>query len=237
MDPKELHDLLIEQMPAGAQHPSDCPLCVEPSTATKETASEEPEGRYGVTEAELKAALESKDAELAELRKQVSEFAASKTESELQAKIDAAVAEVQVKHDELQSQLDTAVLEAANEKQKREDLEAFLTAEAEKVAAAAEIASRKEERLAKVREAANFPEDYLAKHADRFAAMSDEDFESHVADWQAASGGVARPPKSTGLETTRETAAQHGSPSVLREVMGLRFQGVDTREIASRGVR
>lgn len=187
------------------------------------------------TEDELKAAIDEAVAKAtAELQEKVKTFEASVQESEVEGKIEAAKAELQTKVDELQGQLDAAVLEAKTEKDNREAIEAWLAEEATKAEQAKEIAARREDRVAKVKEVADFPEDYLEKNADRFAAMSDEDFEARLEEYReiaekAGKGGGI--PSKTALQAAREDKATGRKGTGVSEVFGLRFQGIDPRTL------
>lgn len=171
-------------------------------------------------------------AQVADLTAKVAEMTDATTASLIETKVaevtaamDAAIAEVQAK-------LDTAVLEAETAKTAHDEIVAFLDAAVADTAAKVEMEARKEERLAKVREVASFPEEYLTENADRFAAMSDEAFTAAVEDWAAiapqksASGTKEELPKKTAMSASR---AEGANP--LTEIMGLRFSGVDTRTV------
>lgn len=186
------------------------------------------------TEEEFRAAVDKAVAEATTpLNQRISELEGAQAESAVEAKFAEIRAEAEAKVSEIQSQLDSAVLEAQQAKEAREQLEAFLNEEAEKAQREAETAARKEERLGKVREAANFPEEYLEANADRFAAMSDEDFDKAIEDWgeiAAKSDDGSRPPAATALHASRDN--DPGRPtSAVAEVFALRDSGVDTRTL------
>jgi len=156
------------------------------------------------------------------------------TESEIGARLAAIKAEAEAQIAEVRTQLDTAVLEAG---QAKGELVAFrdgLTAIAEAEAATAAIAARKESRLARVKEVASFPDEYLTSNADRFAAMSDEDFEERVAEWaslsskSAALGGI---PKQTALVAAREITDNSGRGAMREFMRDFRLQHIDPRSL------
>lgn len=219
-----LHDMFMVKMPEGASHEADdCPIC-------KGELADDKGGSVTYTEEEVQELR----TQISGLEAQVREHADSNRESEVQTKIDEAKAELETKVTELQSQLDTTVLEAENAKQERDSLLAWL--EEQKISAeeAAASAARRDERIAKVREVASFPDEHVEKNADRWAQLSDEDFEAALEDWRAVSAK-----KSEGLPTASAlTASREGdnsnnneSSSVMRDVMRMRFVGVDPRKL------
>lgn len=182
------------------------------------------------TEDELRAAVE---AAVGDLRTELDGLRASAAEQETaaqtQTRIDEATAPLEAKVTELQAQLDAAVLETAAEKARAD---AF---EAEKVAAAeaATLEARKDERLAKVKEVANFPADYLTANADRFVAMSDEDFEARLEEYRqiaAKATGTEGVPASTALLATREGGSPK-SGSAVSDLFAMRRAGIDPRTL------
>lgn len=181
------------------------------------------------TEEEHKALLDT----VADLTAKVAELTTASTASETDAKIAAAKAELEAQIAELQTKLDAATLEAQAAKEDRDSTVSYLESEAAAAEAAAAITARKDERIAKVKEAASFPDEYLEENADRFAAMSDEEFEKALADWaviapKKAGSTDTKIPATTAMTASATTT---GTESVLSEVMDLRFKGVDVRTI------
>jgi vacuolar-type H+-ATPase subunit I/STV1 len=230
MNSKRLHDQLLERMPEGATHDREtCDLC---------SATNTPEGgdRVTYTEEELQAAIEEKTAELSA---RIEEMESAARASEVDAKVEAAKAEAQAEIAELRTQLDTAVLEAEAAKSEKDAVIAYLTEIAAAEKAAAEIAARREERLAKVKEVASFPDTYLEANADRFAAMSDEDFELRCAEWASMSTKAPVAPAAddtlpTG--TALQAAREDGTPNdrgraAVRELLGGILRGNDPRNL------
>lgn len=171
-------------------------------------------------------------AKVTDLEAKVSELTAATETSATDAAIAAAKVELEAQIADLQSKLDTATLEAEAAKKSHDDLVGYLEGEAAAIQAASELDARKTERLAAVKEAASFPDEYLESNADRFAAMSDEQFAAALEDWKTIA------PKSTSakddIPSTTAMAASRSNdstPNVLSEVMGLRFEGVDTRTV------
>lgn len=157
-----------------------------------------------------------------------------------QEAVEARFAEVAEKHAEelaeLQSKLDAAVLEAEAVKAEMSELKETLEKEAAAWVEAAEIAERREDRLARVKEVASFPEDYLEANVDRWAAMDEDTFEASLADYASVSKAAASEsekddevPAETALETERETASAEAS--AVRGVLAFRAQGIDPRTV------
>ena len=228
MDAKRLHDQLLAEKPEGATHSREtCDLC---------SATNTPEGGTHVktyTEEEMQAALEE---HTSELQARLDELESAARASEVETQVEAARAEAQAEIAEIRSQLDNAVLEAQAAKAELESVKSYLAEEAEKAARESEIASRREERLAKVKEVASFPEEYLEANAERFAAMSDEDFAEKVAEWAMLSAKAPHTdgiPSKTALTAAREVAggADPKGKGLVREMLNGILTGVDPRSL------
>lgn len=222
----DMHDRLLAQKPEGANHdPANCPFCANSELEQSggdhmtQTYSEE-EVQSLVSKAVAEATKDLQD-----------EIASLKQESEVDAKVAAAVAELEEKIKELQSSLDTAVLEAEAAKAERESVMAWLEEETQRAEREAEIAKLREERLAQVAEVASFPQDYLEHNAERWAAMSEEDFTAALEDYRAVS--IKKPedaiPEATALVAAREIASE--DKSAAKEIFSLRRSGVDPRQV------
>jgi len=185
----------------------------------------------------------------AEIDAKVKALEAAAATSEVETKVAEAVAAKDGELAELQTKLDAATLEAQTEKVKREKIEAWLQGEEEAATAKREADSRKDARLAEVKEMEiAFTEEWLAEHADRLAAMSDEDWAARKAEWaeiaskakgNGAGGGNGSAGGSGTLSGARETDAlrtrqgQNGSSpadvmGTIRELAGV---GVDPRTL------
>jgi DNA repair exonuclease SbcCD ATPase subunit len=223
---KSLHDQLLAEKPEDAKH-DFCPLCamteedLEKETSLTTTYSEED---LKTEVAKATAALETRIKEL-EASQQVSE-----TESkvaEVKAEAAAELAELQTKLDGIQSQLDEKVLEATAEKNRADGMLSWLEGEAKAAEEREAAAARMDERLAQVKAAAEFPEDYLDANKERFAAMSDEDFALAVEGWKTISGKPSstdgKIPAETAMHTGREQVKPAGE-SAMKDLMGLRRQ-------------
>jgi hypothetical protein len=227
-----IHDWMLEGKPEGASHDApSCPIC----TPTGEVAGENTPNGGSVsdktyTEDEYNTVL----AKVTDLEAKVANLTAAAETSEVDVKVAAAKAELEAQIADLQSKLDTATLEAEAAKKENEKFTAWLAGEAEAAAQAAELATRKESRIAQVKEAASFPDEYLEANADRFAAMSDETFAAALEDWKtiAPKGDSTTTNGKDDIPSTDAlTAARSDTPNILSEVMGLRLQGVDTRTV------
>ena len=186
------------------------------------------------TEEEVKAEVAKAVAlATAALETQVAELRTSQAEENLKAEIAKAVEAKDAEIAALQAQLDTAVLEAEKAKNDHAELVSLLEQAQADAERAAEIAARKDERLAKVREVASFPEEYLTANSDRWASMADEDFAVLVADYAAVSEkkvveGESRIPVETAMEGERITApAKNDKLSATKAVMTSALRGVD----------
>lgn len=218
-----LHDMFIAKMPEGASHEADdCPVC------TGELSEIEGGSVNTYTEEEVQELR----TQISDLEAKVKEHAESSRESEFQAKIDEAKTELEAKVAELQSQLDTAVLENENAKQERDNLLAWLEEQKNAVEEAAALAARRDERIAKVREVASFPDEHIEKNADRWAKLSDEDFEAALEDWRTVSAKKNEGlPTASALTASREGNSDDKGSSVMRDVMRMRSLGVDPRKL------
>lgn len=170
-------------------------------------------------------------AQVADLESKVNELESVRQESTIEAKIADVKTQFEAQVSDLQTQLDTAVLEVQAAKDEKDAVVAYfdeLKAEAE---AAAVIDALREERIAKVKEVASFPEDHIAARADAWAALDEESFEALLADWKAVAskGDGTNVPVATAMQASRESHPTQGGS--LREVMNFRFQGIDTRSV------
>jgi hypothetical protein len=216
---KELHDRLLAEKPEGAVHETDsCPLCALEESADDMTYTEE-DLKAKVDEA-VKAAVEERDAKIAELT-------ASQLTSETAKAVADAVAAKDTELADLRGELDKAVLEAANARAEHDSVMAWLDSEKTAAEQREAAAARKDTRLAKLKEVAHFPDDYLEQNADRFAAMSDEEFDSRCAEYATLSGNgksasTEVPSTVPGLKAGMEGPGSRGTSSALKELQALR---------------
>lgn len=223
---KEIHDQLLAEKPEDAQHDkATCPFCGESSDADDTGIQGGSESVKTYTEDEYNSVL----AQVSALEAKLSELEGAQHDSEVEAKI----VEIKAAKDEnaeLQSQLDTALLEAEAAKGERDKVLEYLTevqAEADK---AAEIAQRRDERIALVKEQTSFPESRIEERADAWAAMDEAAFAAALEDWKtiAPKSNGKIPDVSTALSSSRDDQA---GTDALREVLGLRDRGIDARTI------
>lgn len=123
------------------------------------------------------------------------------------AELETTVKALETEKADLQTQLDVAV--AAREKAEQDlvDYKADLEAKAE-------IAERREARVAKVREAAAHLKDdfFTDERAERWASMETAEFDAYVAELAAVSEGVKAPEKAPTAETAAAQSSMSGKP-------------------------
>lgn len=225
----ELHDRLLAIKPEQASHDAEsCEFCngtfVEPEHANDVSTG-------GLMKTYSEDEYNTLLAQVADLEAKVNELESVRQESAMEAKIAEVTTQFEAQVSDLQTQLDTATLEVQAAKDERDGVIAYfeaLQAEADQAAAAAAV---RDERVARVKEVASFPDDHVAARADAWAALDEEAFEALLADWKAiaSKGEGTQVPVATAMQASRDTnQAQGGS---LREVMHLRFEGVDTRSV------
>jgi hypothetical protein len=187
------------------------------------------------TQEQLDAAVA---AAVAPLKEQISTFEAKASNEEVEAKIAELKTESDAKIAELQAKLDSAVLEASEAKKTVEDTTAYLEAVKSEQDAAAELASKKESRLTLVRDAANFPDEYIDANADRWASLDDTAFEALVNDWRAIAAkkdesGSSAPATEKLLASTAMVASREdqGSKSAVSSLFELAANGADLKRI------
>lgn len=227
---KERHDHLIANRPDGVEHDeASCPFCLL-------AALDNQGGSMGYTQEQLDAAIrDAVDAATGPMQARITELESVQQETEVGQAIAEAVEPLNVQVAELQQQLDTAVVEKAAADQAKADLEAWWSNAITEQTEAEAAAARKDERLGKLKEAA--PEKahaYLEENADRFAAMSDDDFEARLEEYRAIASADGDPaiPTATALTAAREGAAT-GTPagSMLGELSSLRRTLTDPRTL------
>lgn len=232
---RTFHDQLLALRPEdAAEHvAADCPVCSDEIEVASLTPSGGPvSDTKTYTEAEFNAAAEK----VAALEAQVAELSKAAEVEEIDAKIAAVKAEADAQVADLQSKLDVATAEAATAKEAHEayvkEIEDFKAAEEAAVA----FETAKAERIAAVKEAAPaLPEEFLTENAERFAKMDEEAFQASLEGFKAVTAKAGPAPKSEIPAHTAMTAArttsEDGTPNPLRDVLSLRFDGVDTRTI------
>lgn len=176
------------------------------------------------------------------------------TQEQVQAQIDAAVgqaraafeqtlaeaeaanktAELETQVTELQAQLDAIVVEKAQIEEAKAAVEKFWADAIVEHENTVVADARKDERLDKLKEVS--PEGahaYLEANADRFAAMSDDDFAARIEEYTtiAAKDDGTPIPTTTALTAARESAGGKAAGSMLSELPNLRTALSDPRTL------
>ena len=226
MNLQEVHDRLVAEMPEGCEHdPEECIFC------NGEYASEEQGGNVSdktYSQEEVDALVAAAIASALEpLQAELNEFKAGQVSAEVEAQIAAAREEMEAQIAELTSKLDAAVLEAETAKTARDEIQQWLENVAAEEAAAAEVAERREARIAQVTEVVQFPEEYIEQRADKWAAATDEEFEALLADYKALaekakSTSESPLPKATAMVASRSGAGVESSGSAVMDLIRTR---------------
>jgi hypothetical protein len=105
---------------------------------------------------------------------------------------------------------------------------------------AQEYAARKEQRLEQVKEVASFSEEHVSANADRWAKMSDDDFEAIISDWKAVAEAAAQPvvekqeekiPAATAMVASRSETKGTDKFASARQIMRAGLTGNDPRTL------
>lgn len=234
---KAIHDRLLAEKPEGATHDEgSCPLCAMEAMPNTEIPEGGSMSEFTQEQVDAKVA-EAVEAATATLKTQLAELESKQQETEVGKAVSEATAPLNEQIADLQSKLDAEVMARTTAEEAKAEVETFWsTAIAEKTAAD-ESAARKDERLAKLKEVA--PEGahaYLDENADRFAAMSDEDFDARIEEYRtitAKAEGSSEIPSTTALTAAREGAGVAGTQpgSMLSELGSLRGALTDPRTL------
>src|ERR1019366_6937792 len=202
---KAIHDVLMANMPDDAVH--DAKTCVVCSAEPE--GGKVPDGKETYTAEEMQAAL---DVATTPLLQELARYQSAENTAVVEAAVAAAKAELEGRIDELQADLDLAVLG------KQAATDEFATYKADAAAKEKEDEdakgwdAKKAARTKDAIEIASFPEDYVAANADRWTALTDEVWEERKAEWAAiapVSGSADRLgttiPATTALSAARET--------------------------------
>jgi DNA repair exonuclease SbcCD ATPase subunit len=227
---KVLHDQLLAAKPEEAQHEeATCPFCAAGADATHDTNSggSMPES---FTQAELDAAVAAASADL---QKRLEELGAQVRDTEVGQAVAEAVAAKETEVSELQNKLDAAEAARTAAENKLSETEKYW---AETIAAAedaAQVAARRDERVAEAKKAGVLADAYVDENADRFAAMSDEDFTARLDEWKAIAAAAGTKtgdiPAKTALAAARATDEQ--PTSALSFIADLRRDRVDPKSL------
>lgn len=149
------------------------------------------------------------------LQKRLAELEAQVQETEVGKAVAEAVATEAARTAELQTQLDKAEAARTAAENRLAETEQFWTQAIAEHQAAAELESRREQRIAQATDAGVFAEDYVLANADRFAAMSDEDFNARLAEWALI---ASKAPATTTPATTALTASKTESTATASQL-------------------
>lgn len=238
------HDELLANIPDGVEHDTaNCPLC-QPGVPVADKTENSNGGDMSKTYTEEELAAAIADA-VSPLQTELDTAKASKTEQEIAAKIADAIAPLEAEKADLQTALDAALVEAqaalAEAEEERNEyaslvayLESVLADEAEEAA----YTAKKTERLAQVEEVASFSDDHKAANADRWAKMSDEDFDAQISDWKEIASATKTPAKTEEKKIPAVTAmvASRSSEGTdkfanMRQIMRAGVAGNDPRTL------
>ena len=232
-----LHDRLLAEQVDGAVHDADdCVLC--DLEDTDQTTDPEGGDVGSFTQEQVDAAVAKAIADATgPLNTRIEELSASAKETEVGKAISDALAPKEAEIADLQSRLDAAEARATKAETEFSDFKAAVEAKEKEAEEAAAREGRKTERVKAMKEAKVFSDAYVDEHADRFAAMSDEDFAARMDEWKAIvakdDAGDGKIPEKTGFQASREGTGNGGLPagSVLGELGSLRGALSDPRTI------
>lgn len=174
------------------------------------------------------------------LQQRLAELEAQAQESEVGKAVAQAVGEKESQIADLQGKLDSATAAATTAESRLAETETFWADAIAAHEAAVVTAARKEQRIGQATELGVFSADYVAANADRFAAMSDEDFAARIEEWKLIAS-VAKPagettavPATTAMVAAR-TEPNHAAGSKLNRLAELRSRQVDLRSLGGVG--
>lgn len=187
------------------------------------------------TQDELDAAVAAASAPL---QQRLAELEAQVQETEVGRAVTDAVAAKETTIAELQQQLDAAVAARTTAESTLTETEQYWADAIAAHEAAVELAARAQERAAKAKELGVFNDEYIAENAERFAAMTDEDFNARIEEWQLIASkrepvgfkaAVSNIPAQTALVASRPDATATGS--ALGRLAELKARRVDPRTL------
>lgn len=169
----------------------------------------------------------------AELQKRLIDLEGQVQETEVGKAVADAIAPKDASIAELQTKLDSAEAARTAAETKLTETEQFWTTAIAEQEQAVALAARRDARIAAAKEAAVFSDDYIAEQADRFAAMTDDDFTARLDEWRliAAEKGTkdegSKIPATTALQASRADETTTGS--ALGYISEMRTHGQDPR--------
>jgi hypothetical protein len=231
MDFKAEHDNMLAAKPESVEHDADnCQFCI---------SSEGGDMSKTYTEDEVKAVVEEA---LAPVLAELDAIRASEAEEAIAIKVAEAVAAKDAEISELHGTIDTLTLRAETAEADYASVIAWLEAEAQAAVEAAELAARRDERLAAVKEVASFAEDYIEANADRWVSLDDAAFASLLEDWKAVAAlspavvategkddDEIEVPVATAIEASRANEVDKWSD--VREMMRMPLRGIDLKTL------
>lgn len=175
------------------------------------------------------------------LQQRLAELEAQAQESEVGKAVTQAVGEKETQIADLQTQLDTATAARTAAETKLAEAEKYWTDAIAAHEEAVVVAARKEQRIGQATELGVFDANYISTNADRFAAMSDEDFAARIEEWKliaasAKPGEGKTPPATTAMVASR--SGDSGPPAIgsrLSRLAELRARNVDLRSLGGVG--
>lgn len=229
---KVLHDQLLAAKPEAAKHDeATCPLCALGTDASHDTNSggSMPES---FTREEVETAVA---AATADLQKRLDELGAQVRDTEVGRAVADAVAARETEVSDLQAKLDAAEAARTAAENKLTETEQFWADAIATAEEAAQVAARREGRVAEAKKAGVLSDAYVDENADRFAAMTDEDFRNRLDEWKAIAAATAGKtstdiPAHTALQAVRDTSEDQPK-SALAYIGALRRDRVDPKTL------
>jgi uncharacterized coiled-coil protein SlyX len=232
---RALHDRLLEVMPQGAEHKEgDCPICSVTAAETIRTQGGVMPEQF--TQSDMDAAVA---AATGPLQQRLAELEAQAQESEVGKAVAQAVGERETQIADLQTQLDTATAARTAAETKLAETEKYWVDTIAAHEEAVTMAARKEQRVGQATELGVFDAKYIEANADRFAAMSDEDFAARIDEWKliaaSAKPGEGKTPPATTAMVASRTETGTDTASKLSRLAELRARNVDLRTLGGVG--
>jgi uncharacterized coiled-coil protein SlyX len=232
---RAIHDRLLEVMPDGAEHEAgNCPMCMEAAEDHDRTSGGVMPETF--TQDELDAAVAAASASL---QQRLVELEAQVQQTEVGKAVTDAVSAKETQIGELQTQLDAAVVGRTSAESKLVETEQYWKDAIAAHVEAERFAACRDDRAAKAKDLGVFSEDYIAGNADRFAAMSDDDFNARIEEWRliatknetaGLTAGASTIPAQTALVASRADATST-QQSHLGRLAEMRARRVDPRTL------
>jgi uncharacterized coiled-coil protein SlyX len=171
-----------------------------------------------------------------ELQKRLDELEAQVQQTEVGQAIAAAVAEKHQVIDDLQKQLDDAVAARTAAETALADHNQFWTDAIAAHEEAQAFVARRAQRVEQAVSAAVLPADYIEANADRFAAMTDDEWAARIDEWSVlakvtAKSDLSAIPERTSLVAAQADSGTAGTQSALSYIGDLRRQNIDPKNL------